>query len=68
MLAQNHTVSQTTLLKVASNTSKCHVFCEINSSLQKYELPVDDSTSVQSIINECIFLIKKEQRDLGCDI
>ncbi len=68
MSSQTQTVSQLTLLKVASNTSKCHVFCLVNSSLQKYELTVDESTSVDSIIQECVLLVKKTQRAQGCDV
>lgn len=67
MSSQIQTVSQLTQLKIASNTHKCQVFCQVNSSLQKYEISVDDSTLV-STIKECLLLITKAQRALGLDI
>lgn len=53
-------VSQLSLIKITSSTSsKCTVFCEVDSMLDRYELPLDEATTVESIISDTIKLVKK---------
>lgn len=58
---------QVSLIRVKSNTPKCWVFFEGSQQLQKYELVVDDCTTVQNIISEAIALIKVGASSLGLE-
>lgn len=50
--------SQISLIKVNSNAPKCWVFYEGDEKLEKYELSVDDSTTISALINMAMNLVK----------
>jgi hypothetical protein len=53
-------VSQLSLIRIATApASKCAVFCEINSRLDKYEVVVDDDTTVEGLITKTLALVRK---------
>lgn len=58
-------VSQLSLIKItSSSSSKCTVFCEVDSMLDRYELPLDEATTVESIISDTIKLVKKTHSEI----
>ena len=50
--------SQISLMRVASNQPKCWVFFESNDKIEKYELSVDEATTVSVLIRTAINLIQ----------
>lgn len=56
---------QVSLLRVKSSTPKCWVFFGDGQQLMKYELPVDDCTTVQHIIAEALALVRAGASSLG---
>lgn len=65
-MSQSQQVSQLSLIKITSSTSsKCTVFCEVDATLDRYELPLDDATTVDSIISDTIRLVKKTHSTLS---
>ena len=57
---------QVSLIRVKSNAPKCWVFFE-GQQLQKYELPVDDCTTVQNVIAEAVALVRAGATSLGLE-
>jgi hypothetical protein len=45
-------------MRVASNQPKCWVFFESNDKVEKYELSVDEGTTVSGLIRTAISLIQ----------
>lgn len=60
-MSESQPISQLSLMKISSSTtSKCIVFCEVDSSLGRYELSLDDATTVETIIQETLRLVHKD--------
>jgi hypothetical protein len=57
-MTSNTNFSQISLIKVKSDSPKCWVFFDGNGQLNKYEMAVDESTTVQNIIATTIDIIK----------
>jgi len=64
-MTQAQGISQLSLLKNLPQTPTCSVFCHHDSKLLKYELPLDDSLTVQGLILETIRLAKCAHQSLS---
>lgn len=50
--------SQISLMRVASNQPKCWVFFESNDKIEKYELSVDEGTTVSGLVRTAVSFIQ----------
>jgi len=58
-MTQVQGVSQLTLIKTLSNQDKCLVHVHVDSLSHKWELQIDDSTSVENVILKTVILLNK---------
>lgn len=60
-MSESQPISQLSLMKISSSMgSKCIVFCEVDSTLARYELSMDEATTVETIIRETLRLVQKK--------
>lgn len=63
-MSESQHISQLSLMKISSSSgSKCTVFCEIDSAPVRYELSMNDATTVFAIIRETLRLVQKDLSD-----
>ena len=61
-------VSQLSMMKISSTKSaKCTVFYETESSLDKYELQLDQTATVDILISETLKMVKEKHTSLNID-